>query len=80
MADGIVAAVAVGEKAGALDATLARLAEQTRGRYVVAVDRLGEWTPRLLYALICLFVIWNIWRMALNVYGPGGIYDEWLPK
>jgi type IV pilus assembly protein PilC len=73
-----VSAVVVGEQAGALDETLARLAESARERYVRAIDHIGEWTPKLMYALVALYVIYIIFSLYSGLYGSGGIVDQAL--
>ena len=60
------AAVAVGEQSGALDATLARLAQNARERYIRAIETFAEWLPRFIYGLVAMFVIWNIFKFALS--------------
>ena len=65
------AAVAVGEKAGALDAACARLGGQAHERYTAAVEEFGRWLPRFLYALVALYVIVQIAILVLEI---GGYY------
>lgn len=60
------AAVAVGEQSGALDATLARLAQNARESYIRAIETFAEWLPRFIYGLVSLFVIWNIFKFAFS--------------
>jgi len=54
----------VGEKSGNLDETLKHYALQAREDYVRAVEAFGEWLPRVLYAIVCLYVIYNIFKLA----------------
>jgi type IV pilus assembly protein PilC len=59
------AAVTVGERAGELDRTLARLAKEAREAYTRGIEQFAEWLPRFIYGLVALFVIWNIIRVAM---------------
>ncbi|HLX59768.1 MAG TPA: type II secretion system F family protein [Planctomycetota bacterium] len=59
------AAVAVGEQAGELDRTLIRLAKEARERYTRAIEHFADWLPRIVYGLVALFVIINIFRAAM---------------
>lgn len=64
-----VSAVVVGEKSGALEATLLRLGNEAREEHGRAVEKLGEWAPKVVYALVALFVIWQIFQLFLMVAG-----------
>ena len=55
-----LAAVAVGEKSGALEETMRHQAVQLRERYTAAVEQLGEWLPKIAYAIVALFIVVNI--------------------
>jgi type IV pilus assembly protein PilC len=61
-----VNAVDVGEKTGKLDEVLARYSDQARDNYVRAVETFAQWLPKILYGLVCLFVIYNIFKLALG--------------
>ena len=61
------AALAVAERAGALEETCRRLGRQWREQYAAAIEQLGEWLPRLLYALIVLFVLWGILQVVAQI-------------
>ena len=63
-----VAAVNVGEKSGTLDETLARYADHARESYIRAVDAFAEWLPRIIYGIIALFVIYQIFSMFSEFY------------
>jgi type II secretory pathway component PulF len=67
-----VATVAVGEQAGALDASLKRYAAQARENYARAVQGLTAWLQRGLYVVVALFVLFNIARLALTVFAGYG--------
>ncbi|MGD0092587.1 MAG: type II secretion system F family protein [Planctomycetota bacterium] len=71
-----VAAVVVGEKSGALEKTLLHLSNAAREDYSRAVERLGEWLPRIAYGLVALYVIWQIFQLVSRV---GGMYQGVLP-
>ena len=57
------AAVEVGEQSGTLEEAFRRLGLQARERYERRVAMLAEWMPRLLYALVALFIVINIFSM-----------------
>jgi type IV pilus assembly protein PilC len=61
-----VNAVDVGEKTGKLDEVLARYANQARDNYVRAVETFATWLPKVLYGLVALFIIYNIFKLALG--------------
>jgi type II secretory pathway component PulF len=61
------AALAVGEHAGALEETARRLGRQWREQYAADVEQLGEWLPRLLYALVVLFILWGILQVVVQI-------------
>ncbi|MBI3828963.1 MAG: type II secretion system F family protein [Planctomycetes bacterium] len=69
----VVAAIATAEHAGALEESLARLGRQLRERYTLAVELLADWLPRCAYALVVLFVLFNI---ATTVMTIGGYYSS----
>lgn len=59
-------AVAVGEKSGALEETLKRLSGVARERYMRAIEHVAEWTPKLIYGCVALFVIACIFMLAFG--------------
>jgi len=63
------AGVTVGEKSGALDATLGRMAAAARDRYIRTIEHLADWLPRIIYAVVSMFVAWQILKMALMYIG-----------
>ncbi|MCY3022043.1 MAG: type II secretion system F family protein [Planctomycetota bacterium] len=71
-----VAAVATGEKAGSLDAMLGRLGDQARERYTAAVMVFSLLLPKLIYGMVGLFVIWQIFQLVSRL---AGVYNSVLP-
>lgn len=59
-----VQGIAIGDETGNTDEVLGKLAEQARQRYLEAVETLGAWTPRILYAMIAVFVIYQIFKIV----------------
>jgi general secretion pathway protein F len=72
-----LAALRVGEASGALDETLARQARVYRDNYVRAVEAFSVWLPRLIYAVIALFVIIIILKFA---FGYISLLNSVLPE
>ncbi|HEY3320352.1 MAG TPA: type II secretion system F family protein [Planctomycetota bacterium] len=66
-------AVAIGEKSGSLDETLARIGRAETERMERAAEAMADWIPRLIYALIALYVIWQIAMLVMNV---AGLYQQ----
>jgi type II secretory pathway component PulF len=62
-----VQGIEVGEESGNLDDVLSRLAGQARERYVEAVEAAGAWVPRILYALVAIFIIYQIFRIVRQI-------------
>ena len=60
-------AIEVGEHSGRLDEETCRAAEIFKEKTLDALDALAQWTPRILYILIALFVGWRIIQTALAV-------------
>jgi type II secretory pathway component PulF len=60
-------AIEVGEHSGRLDEETSRAAEIFKEKTLGALDALAQWTPRILYILIVLFIGWRIIRTALDV-------------
>lgn len=55
-----VTALQAAEKAGALEETCARFARAWSEQYAAAVDQFTAWLPRVLYAVVCVYVIYLI--------------------
>ena len=64
-----VSTVQVGETSGTLDEVLTRYAEHARESYIRAVDAFAQWLPRIMYGLVALFVIYNIFVLAGQYIG-----------
>src|SRR5262249_50106819 len=72
-----IAAMTVGERAGTLDSTMARLANEARENYVRTVERLAEWVPPLIYACVALFVVVCIFVLATAYFRMiNGLFDQ----
>ena len=65
-----VASWQVGEESGKLDDTAVRLADQYAENSERLMALLAVWIPRLVYALVSLYLVYNIFRMFSAVYGP----------
>jgi general secretion pathway protein F len=61
------AALAVAEHAGALEETCRRLGTQWREQYAEDLRQIGEWLPRLLYALVVLYILWGIVQLVTQI-------------
>lgn len=68
-------AIEVGEHSGRLDEETIRAAEIFKTRTLQRLESFGEWTPKLLYFAIVLYVGWQIISMAM---GMGASLDEAL--
>ena len=55
---------ATAEMAGDLDGEAERWSKLMNEEAHGAVERLGEWAPRIFYALIAIFVIYQIFQIA----------------
>jgi type IV pilus assembly protein PilC len=64
-----VAAIAVGEKTGALEETMQRQAVELRARYSMAIELLADWLPKIAYAIMALFIIVNIFMIFMGYVG-----------
>jgi Type II secretory pathway, component PulF len=60
-------ALEVGEHSGRLDEETLRAAEILKGRTLGRLETLGEWTPKIIYIAVVLFVGWRIISMATGV-------------
>jgi type II secretory pathway component PulF len=63
----LTTALSVGEQTGTLEEACLRLANTYRDDYQRTVEQLADWLPRVLYALIALFVIFSIAMLAMQV-------------
>jgi len=57
-----------GEEIGELDKMVDKIAEIAGDRAELLFTEFAKWLPRLLYALVCLVLIMQIFRMATRVY------------
>jgi type II secretory pathway component PulF len=62
-------ALEVGEVSGEEEKVLRRLASEALTRYEDRMRAIGRWLPRILYALIALYVIHRIFSMVLGLSG-----------
>ena len=60
-------ALEVGEHSGRLDEETIRAAEIFKDQTLRRLEAFGEWTPKLLYIAIVLYIGWQIISMALGV-------------
>ncbi len=61
------AMVEVGETAGKLDESLVRLGKYANETYIAAIKRAAQWVPRLVYLLICIFIIWQMFSLFQRI-------------
>ncbi len=61
-------ALKVGEKSGDLAGVLTRQAGIARERYVMAIEMISEWLPRVIYGIVALFMVINIFQTASSVF------------
>lgn len=61
--------LAIGDESGNTDEVLAKLAEQARQRYIEAVEAAGAWVPRILYAMVAIFIIYQIFKIFMQIRG-----------
>ncbi len=78
--EGFVAAWQVGEESGKLDEATSRLADQAAEDAERLFARLAVWLPRIVYALVCVYLVYSILGRFLSIYGPGGMYDSVLKE
>ncbi len=57
---------ATGEQSGRLDDIFQRLAVQLADRCRRRMEEVARWTPRLIYAAVCVYLITQILRLAAN--------------
>jgi type II secretory pathway component PulF len=60
----------IGEEAGKLDETAARLADMAADDSQRLFEQLAIWLPRVIYVLVSIFIIINIFRGFAAIYGP----------
>jgi type II secretory pathway component PulF len=60
-------AVQLGDQSGHLDRETARAASDLTARSLAGLEALAEWTPRILYTGVVLFVGWSIIQTALRI-------------
>ncbi|NIA06338.1 MAG: hypothetical protein GWP14_01670 [Actinobacteria bacterium] len=58
----------VGEESGKLAEVTERLAGQAEAKSLWMMEQIGKWTPKVIYAIICLWMISNIFKMATGAY------------
>lgn len=58
------------EESGTLDHELARWADLETEQAQAAMSRVAAWLPKVLYALIVLYVAWRIISMITDIYAP----------
>jgi type II secretory pathway component PulF len=56
-----------GERTGQLDAVFAQLSRSSAARVEARLKALAEWGPRLIYGLVCVYVVAQILRGATAV-------------
>lgn len=61
--DGFVDMWAIGEETGQTDTVAKKLAEQNREESLRYFSLFAEWLPKVIYALICLWIIIQIFRL-----------------
>ncbi|NLH15766.1 MAG: hypothetical protein GX455_04240 [Phycisphaerae bacterium] len=62
----------VGEETGDLDRSSAKLAQFETERAETWFTAFAQWLPRILYGLICLYIIWQIFLLAGGIVGSIG--------
>ncbi len=62
----------VGEETGDLDRSSAKLAQFETERAETWFTAFAQWLPRLLYAIVCLYIIWQIFVLAGGIVGSIG--------
>jgi type II secretory pathway component PulF len=62
-----------GEQTGELDKMSAKIADISGDRAELLLTEFAAWLPRFIYALICLFMIIQIFKLA------GGIHSSYIP-
>jgi type II secretory pathway component PulF len=68
--DSWIALVEVGEISGKLDETMDRLADQAYDNYLGAIAAFSAWVPRIVYAVVSIYLIQQILALWAQMYGP----------
>jgi type II secretory pathway component PulF len=67
-----IASWEVGEETGQLDKVTRRLAIQTQERAEMMITELATWLPRIAYWIVCIMLIWGIFKGYSKIYGNLG--------
>jgi general secretion pathway protein F len=67
-----------GEESGQFDSMLDHIARQTSERCELRMKMIAEWAPRVVYGMVCLYVIYQIFQLAGRASGLGGM-TSWSP-
>ncbi len=62
--DGFVESWAMGEESGQLDSVTKKMAEVNKDEALYYFTRFGYWLPKVIYAFVCLMIIYLIFRNA----------------
>ena len=62
-----------GEESGELDKMTDKIAEISGDRAELLLTEFAKWLPRLIYAIICIIMIIQIFKQAKGIYYPGDI-------
>lgn len=60
-----------GEESGQLDSMLDHIARQASERCDLRMKMIAEWAPRVVYFMVCLYVIHQIFQLAGRAFGRG---------
>jgi len=64
-----ISMIQIGEKSGTLDDALARMGKHYREEYSRAIEAFAAWLPRFMYALVALFVMFQIAKLVFTLSG-----------
>ena len=56
----------IGEESGKLADVAERLAGQAEEKSLWMMEQIGKWVPKVIYAIICLWMIFNIFKIAMG--------------
>ena len=56
----------IGEEGGKLAEVTERLAGQAEQKSLWMMEQIGKWLPKVIYAIICLWIIYNIFKFAMG--------------
>ena len=59
-----------GEQTGELDRMADKIAEISRDRAELLLTEFAKWLPRFIYAIICLFIIIQIFKLWGQIHSP----------